>query len=213
MSQPEGMFTYANSALVLIDYQPPMFAAIRSEIPAEVVELNVRALIKSAKAMDMPVVLSSVGVRSGTNAATVESIANELPGYQILDRSTMNAWEDTAFKDQVVATGRSRLIFAALWTEICLVYPVISAVADGYDAMVVVDAVGGTSQLAHEVGIQRLTAAGAAPTTTRACIDELFRDWRTPQGAAWRDEILKPWYLPELQELSKANPDARWAVN
>ena len=212
MSQPNGMFTVENSALVLIDYQPQMFDAVRSEISAEAIDLNTRFLIRVAKLFGMPIVLSSVGVEIGKNDPTRESISGEMPDYDILDRHTMNAWEDPAFKQRVEETGRKRLIFGALWTEICLVYPVISAMDDGYDAMIVVDAAGGTSQLAHRTAIERSTAAGAAPSTVRAAADELFRDWRSPEGKAYGEEIL-PWYLPQLTELSAANPDAVWAIN
>ena len=212
MTPPQGMFTFENSALVLIDYQPEMFDAVRSETSAEVIDLNTRFLIRVAKLFDMPIVLSSVGVEIGTNSPIRESITDELPDYPVLDRHTMNAWEDPAFKSLVENTGRKRLIFGALWTEICLVYPVISAMDDGYAAMIVVDAAGGTSQLAHRSGIDRSVAAGAAPSTARAAADELFRDWRSPQGAAYGKEIL-PWYLPRLRELSAAHPDAAWAIN
>lgn len=212
MSQPSGMFTVENSALVMIDYQPQMFDAVRSEISAEAIDLNARFLIRVAKLFEMPIVLSSVGVEIGKNDPTRTSISDEMPGYDILDRHTMNAWEDPAFKQLVEDTGRKRLIFGALWTEICLVYPVISAMDEGYDAMIVVDAAGGTSQVAHRTAIDRSTAAGAAPSTARAAADELFRDWRSPQGKAYGEEIL-PWYLPQLKELSAASPDAVWAAN
>ena len=206
------MFTIENSALVLIDFQPEMFEAVSSETSAEVIELNTRFLIRVAKLFEMPIVLSSVGVEIGKNGAIPASITDEMPDYDVLDRHTMNAWEDPAFKALVEETGRKRLIFAALWTEICLVYPVISAMDDGYDAMIVVDAAGGTSQVAHRTGIERSVAAGAAPSTSRAAADELFRDWRSDQGVAYGKEIL-PWYLPQLKELSDASPDAVWAIN
>ena len=212
MPQPRGMFTFENSALVLVDFQPEMFAAVRSEVPAEVIDLNTRFLIRTAKLFDMPIVLSSVGVEIGKNHPTRQSIADEMPGYDILDRHTMNAWEDPAFKELVEKTGRKRLVFAALWTEICLVYPVISAMDDGYEVMIVTDAAGGTSQTAHRTAIERSTAAGAAPTTCRAAADEWFRDWRSPQGKAYGEKIL-PWYLPELKKLSSTSPNAAWAVN
>ncbi len=112
----------------------------------------------------------------------------------------MNAWEDRAFLDAVKKTGRKRLIFGALYTEICLAFPVIEALKDGYDATFVVDAVGGLSQLAHRTAIERLTAAGAIPNTALALVTELFRDWKSPVANKARD-ILKP-YAAELQKLA-----------
>jgi nicotinamidase-related amidase len=128
----------------------------------------------------------------GVNGPTRPAILEELPGINVIDRSSMNAWEDAAFRASVERTGRKRLIIGALWTEICLVYPAISAMKDGYEVMFVVDAVGGTSQVAHKTGLDRLVQAGAIPNTTRATIDEWFRDWKSPQAVKYRD--ISKWY-------------------
>jgi nicotinamidase-related amidase len=180
MSKPQGLFKHEDAALVLIDYQPEMFANIRSETSSDLIDLNVRLLIKAAKAFDIPVILSTVGVKYGVNHPTRQSIVDELPGVTAIDRTSMNAWEDEAFRAAVEATGRKKLIFGALYTEICLAFPVLEAMADGYDATFVVDAVGGMSQLAHRTAVERLTNAGAAPNTAIAIVTELFRDWASP---------------------------------
>src|SRR5258708_36333040 len=91
-----------------------------SETTQDQIDLNVRFLIRAAKAFNIPVVLSSVGVTMGVNGPTRASITDELPGVEVIDRSSMNAWEDAAFRAAVEKTGRSRLIFGALYTEICL---------------------------------------------------------------------------------------------
>ncbi|HEX5662860.1 MAG TPA: isochorismatase family protein [Xanthomonadaceae bacterium] len=200
MSHAAGVWTSEQVALVLIDYQKEMFENIRSETTPDQVELNVRLLIKAAKAFDIPVVLSTVGVEMGVNGPTRKSIQDELPGVTVIDRSSMDAWEDAPFRAAVEKTGRKRLIFGALYTEICLAFPVVDAMRDGYEAMFVVDAVGGMSQLAHRTAIERLTAAGAIPNTSLALVTELFRDWKSPVADKAR-EIVK-WYLPEAQKLS-----------
>jgi isochorismate hydrolase len=97
-------------------------------------------------------------------------------------------------------TGKQKLIFGALYTEICLAFPVFDAMRDGYEAMFVVDAVGGMSQLAHRTSIERLTAAGAIPNTTLTLVTELFRDWKSPIADKAREVIT--WYLPEAQKLA-----------
>ncbi len=97
-------------------------------------------------------------------------------------------------------TGRKRLIFGALYTEICLAFPVVDAMADGYDVTFVVDAVGGLSQLAHRTAIERLAHAGAVPNTSLALVTELFRDWKSPVAGKAR-EIIKP-YLAEVQKFA-----------
>jgi nicotinamidase-related amidase len=202
MSSTHGVFKHEDSALILIDYQKEMFDTVRSETPAELIDLNVRLLIKAAKAFDMPIMLSTVGVEMGVNHPTRQSILDELPGIEIIDRSSMNAWEDPNFRAAVEKTGRKRLIFGALYTEICLAYPVVEALKDGYDVTYVVDAVGGLTQLAHRTAIERLAHAGAVPNTALALVTELFRDWASPVADKAR-AIIKP-YQAEFHSLASA---------
>ena len=197
-----GVWTYADSALVLIDYQPEMFEVIRSETGADMVELNVRLLAKTAKALNVPIVLSTVGVGFGINGPTLPSILEELDGIEPIDRSSMNAFEDDALREAVRATGRTRLIIGGLHTEICLTFASVQALKDGYDVMFVTDAVGGRSQVAHRTGIERLSHAGAVPTTALAVNTELFRDWASPVAGAARDVIY--WYFTEAPKHSSA---------
>jgi nicotinamidase-related amidase len=107
-SKDMGVWTSDSSALVLIDYQHEMLEVIRSESDAELVELNVRLLARMAKAFDMPILLSTVGVGYGINGPTLPSILSELDGMEPIDRTSMNAFEDNAFSDAVKATGRKR---------------------------------------------------------------------------------------------------------
>ena len=200
MRNANGVWTAEEAALVLIDYQEEMFANVKSEATADEIELNVRFLTRAAKAFNIPVVLSSVGVEMGVNRPTRASIRDELSDLQVIDRSSMDAWEDGAFRAAVEKTGKKKLIFGALYTEICLAFPVVDAIRDGYQAMFVVDAVGGMSQLAHRTAIERLTAAGAIPNTTLALVTELFRDWKSPIADKAREVIT--WYLPEAQKLA-----------
>lgn len=199
MPEVKGVWTAEDVALVLIDYQKEMFENVKSETRPDEIELNVRFLIRAARAFNIPVILSSVGVQMGVNGPTRPAIKDELPGIGVIDRSSMDAWEDKAFRVAINKTGKKRLIFAALYTEICLAFPVIDAMRDGYEAMFVVDAVGGMSQLAHRTAIERLTAAGAVPNSSLALVTELFRDWKSPLADKAR-EVIK-WYLPEAQKL------------
>jgi len=202
MPEAKGVWTADSVALVLIDYQKEMFENVKFETKPDEIELNVRFLIRAARAFNIPVILSSVGVQMGVNGPTRPAIKDELPGIEVIDRSSMDAWEDKAFRAAVEKTGKKRLIFAALFTEICLAFPVVDAMRDGYEAMFVVDAVGGMSQLAHRTAIERLTAAGAVPNTSLALVTELFRDWKSPLANKAR-EVIK-WYLPEAQKLLAA---------
>jgi nicotinamidase-related amidase len=200
MNSDLGVWTYEDCALVLIDHQKEMFEVIRSETDADLVELNVRLLAKTAKALDVPIVLSTVGVQAGINGPTLPSILAELEGIEPIDRFSMNAFEDDAFREAVKATGRKRLIISGLHTEICLTFATVQALKDGYAAMYVTDAVGGRSQLAHRTGSERLAHAGAMPTTALAVNTELFRDWATPQAGPARDVIY--WYFREAPKLT-----------
>jgi nicotinamidase-related amidase len=186
--------------LVLIDYQKEMFEVIRSETSPDLVELNVRLLAKTAKAFGMPIVLSTVGVGYGFNGPTVPAVLSELDGLEPIDRSSMNAFEDQAFRDAVRATGRKRLIIGGLHTEICLTFATVQGLKDGYEVLYVADAVGGRSQTAHRTAIERLAHAGAVPTTALAVTTELFRDWAGPLAGPALETIH--WYFREVPKLT-----------
>lgn len=184
-------------ALVIIDYQPEMLKGLKTA-DANSIGLNVRMLARIAKTYDMPVVLSTVGVGMGYNKPTVDSIRNEIPDVEEIDRSTMNAWDDESFVAAVKATGRKRLVMVGLWTEICLVFPVVDAISDGYEVSIVVDSVGGTSQIAHDTAITRMVQAGAIPTTIPTFSTEVFRDWMSEDGKKIGDVLN--WYLAEVSK-------------
>ena len=190
MNRDLGVWTSEDCALVLVDYQPEQFESLRSETPADLIELHARWLARAAKAFDVPVVLSTVGVESGRLSPTQPAILAELDGIEPIDRSSMNSFEDQAFREAVAATGRKRLIFGALQTEVCLTFAVIEALKAGYEAQFVTDAVGGRSEVAHLTGIERMSLAGAVPNTTLAVVMEWFRDWAGPLADAAREVTM-----------------------
>lgn len=196
MTNDLGVWKAEDCALVFIDYQNEMFEVIRSETNADLVELHVRLLAKTAKAFGMPIVLSTVGVGFGFNGPTLASIQAELEGLEPIDRSSMNAFEDPAFRAAVEATGKKRLIIAGLHTEICQTFATVQALKDGYDVMYVTDAVGGRSQAAHRTAIDRMAHAGAIPTTALAVVTETFRDWASPLAGPASEVIY--WYFNEV---------------
>jgi nicotinamidase-related amidase len=200
MTKNLGVWTYEDCALLLIDYQKEMVGSIRSETKAELVDLNVRLLAKTAKAFDVPIVHSTIGVAYKINSPTVPTIAGELAGIEPIDRTSMDAFEDRAFREAVKKTGRKRLIIGGLHTEICLTLAVVQALKDGYDVMFVTDAVGGRSQVAHRTAIERMTHAGAVPSTSLAIVTELFRDWTSPLADKARQVIN--WYFAEVPKVT-----------
>ena len=116
-------------------------------------------------------------VSAGYQEDTIAELKSVLPGIPTVDRSKVNAWEEPAFREAVVATGRLKLIMAGLWTEVCLVFPLnaLDLLYEGYQVYAVSDASGGTSTDAHERGMQRIIQAGAVPVTWEAVMAELGR--------------------------------------
>jgi nicotinamidase-related amidase len=181
----DHLLTPENSALVLVDYQPPQVYTSISANPGELVN-NVVALARTAVAFDMPVILSTAQVENGVNPDTIPQLREVLPGVTSYDRTVINAWEDTEFVEAVRATGRKKLIFGALWTEVCLAFPVVDALREGFEIYVPVDCVGGTSAEAHRSGLDRVVQAGAVPVSWISVLCELKRDWNREES----NEIL-----------------------
>ena len=170
----DHLLTPENSALLLIDYQPALVSGTRS-IEKEALINNVVALAKAAKMFDLPIALSTIGVNAGYQEKTVEELQAVLPDVEPIDRTAVNAWEQEEFRSAVEATGRRKPLIAALWTEVCLVFPALDMLGDGYEVYAVSDASGGTSVDAHERGMQRVVQAGAVPVTWEAVMAELAR--------------------------------------
>jgi nicotinamidase-related amidase len=171
----DHLLTPRNSALVVIDYQPLQLQVMTS-MDREVLVDNVVSVARLARTYDLPVVLSTVNAADG-QGNTLPEIKAALPDTPEIDRTTMNAWEDVEFRQAVEATGRKKLIMTALWTEICLTFPTLDAMRDGFEIYPVVDAVGGTSTEAHRTGIERIVQAGARPISWVGLAGELQRDW------------------------------------
>jgi nicotinamidase-related amidase len=172
----DRLLTPQNAALVIIDYQPSQISAAKSMDEERLVD-NIVRVARTAAVFDLPVVLSTVGVTARGAQPTIPQLREVLPGATELDRSTMNAWEDVEFKQAVRATGRKNLIMTALWTEICLAFPSLDALREGYGVFPVVDAVAGTSVEAHRAGLERIVQAGAQPISWVSLAGELQRDW------------------------------------
>ena len=183
------LLTPINSALLIIDYQPVQVTSVAS-MDRRALVANIVSLTKTAKLFKLPIVLSTVNVKTGINQPTIHQLQEILPGVESFDRTSINAWEDVEFLKAVKATGRKKLIMAALWTEACLTFPALDALKDGYEVYPVVDAVGGTSLEAHRAGLERICQAGAHPVSWVQLICELQRDWNRKGTAASFAEIL-----------------------
>lgn len=171
----DHLLTPRNSALVVIDYQPDQMQVMTS-MDRDVLVDNMVSVARLARTYDLPVVLSTVNAANG-QGNTLPEIKAALPDTPEIDRTTMNAWEDVEFRQAVEATGRRKLIMTALWTEICLTFPTLDALRDGFEIYPVADAVGGTSPEAHRAGLERIVQAGARPISWVGLAGELQRDW------------------------------------
>ena len=170
-----------DSVVVLIDHQPYQFANLHSHEPTMIVN-NVIALGKLAKVFDVPTILSTVIEERG--GYLIKGLQDVFPEQKPINRTFINAWEDSKVTDAVKKTGRKQLVLAALYTEICLAMPAIQALADGYDVFIVTDASGGVSAEAHDMAVRRMVAAGAVPITWLAVLGEWQRDWAREKTAA-----------------------------
>ncbi|HXB28249.1 MAG TPA: hydrolase [Puia sp.] len=172
----DHLLTPENSTVIIIDYQATQVGSIESTDKYRMVQ-NVIALARLAKQFKMPLVVSTVNVKTGLNGPTIPQIAQEVKDLPSYDRTSINAWEDKEFLEAVKATNRKKLIIAALWTEACLLFPSLDAMKEGYEVYPVVDAVGGTSVMAHDAALRRMEKAGAQPTSIMSLICEIQRDW------------------------------------
>ena len=172
----DDLLTPQNSAFILIDYQPVQVNSIASMERQRLVSNIVRAA-KAAVLYGLPVVHSTVNVKTGRNKPPIEPLRKVLENVPTYDRTTINSWEDVEFRKAVTATGRKKLIMTALWTEACLTFPALDAIREGYEVYVVADAVGGTSVTAHEMALRRIEQAGGKMISVTQLWCELQRDW------------------------------------
>jgi len=169
------LLTPENSMMLFVDHQPQMFFGTGSGDRTAIINATT-GLAKTARIFHVPVVLSTVAAES-FSGPLLPQLKAVFPEHLVVDRTTMNAWEDPALVAAVKATGRSKIILSGLWTEVCLVLPALSALGQGYEVYVVADASGGVTPLAHEHALQRMTAAGAVTMTWIQVLLELQRDW------------------------------------
>lgn len=169
------LLTPDNSTIILIDHQPQMYFGVGSH-DANTLMNGVAALAETAKAFDVPTVLTSI-TADGFAGPLDPGITQNFPEAPVIDRTIMNAWEDPALVEAVESTGRKKLVMAGLWTEVCLTLPVLSALDEGYEVYIVVDASGGSSKEAHDAAVQRMVQAGAQPVSWMQLLYEYQRDW------------------------------------
>lgn len=164
-----------NHLLVLIDFQSQMAFATGS-IDAVLLRNNAALVSRAAAGFEVPTILTTVAEKSFSGPMFTE-ITEAFPGQALLDRTSMNTWEDAAVIARVNEIGKSRIVLAGLWTSVCIVGPALSAIDQGFEVFVIADACGDVSSEAHERALQRMIQAGARPMTALQYLLELQRDW------------------------------------
>ncbi|MEI2300552.1 MULTISPECIES: hydrolase [Ensifer] len=200
----DHLITPENSAVLIIDYQPVQVSSIRSMRQDELV-FNITGIAKLAKNYGVPVIHTAVNLATGRNKPPIQELQDILGDVPVIDRTSINAWEDAEFKQAVKALGRRKLIMAALWTEVCLVYPALDALKEGYEVYVPVDAVGGTSVTAHEAGLRRIEQAGGIASSRVQLYCEYQRDWNR--------ETTIPGFMDVFESYDGFNPEKAAAAS
>ncbi|CAN7771649.1 amidase [Cupriavidus sp. SK-4] len=187
----DHLLTPQNAAFVIIDYQPVQVNSIAS-MDRQLLVNNIVGASRAAVAYKLPIVHSTVNVKTGLNKPPIPQLQKVLGDFPTYDRTTINSWEDVEFREAVKATGRKKLIMTALWTEACLTFPALDALKEGYEVYVVADAVGGTSVAAHEAALRRIEQAGGKMISVPQLFCELQRDWsRSETVPAFMDLFIQ----------------------
>jgi nicotinamidase-related amidase len=173
----KSLINPTNHTLIMVDHQPQMVFATQSIDPVQL-RNNVALVAKSASGFGVSTLVTTVTEKSFSGAVFSE-IRDVFPNADVIDRTNMNAWEDARVTDRINAIGKDRLVFAGLWTSVCIVAPVLSAIEQGFEVYVIADACGDVSDESHERAMQRMLQAGARPMTSLQYLLELQRDWAT----------------------------------
>ncbi|SKD06380.1 hydrolase [Paraburkholderia hospita] len=177
MTNPKlEVLTPQNSQLLFIDHQPQMAFGVQS-IDRQVLKNNVVGLAKAAKIFSIPTTITSVESQS-FSGFTYPELLDVFPGQPVLERTSMNSWDDQKVRDALAANGRNKIVVSGLWTEVCNNTFALSAMLEGgYEIYMVEDASGGTSKDGHDYAMQRMIQAGVVPVTWQQVMLEWQRDW------------------------------------
>ncbi len=176
MSKYLEVLTPQNCQIIFIDQQPQMAFGVQS-IDRQTLKNNVVGLAKAAKAFNIPATITTVETE-GFSGPTYPELLAVFPEHKILERSSMNSWDDQNVRDSLAASGRRKVVVSGLWTEVCNTTFTLSAMLEGgYEIYMVADASGGTSLDAHNYAMDRMVQAGAVPMTWQQVLLEWQRDW------------------------------------
>lgn len=183
--------TADNAAVILVDHQVGLMTGVRDYSTGEL-KHNVLALAKAAKALNLPIVVTTTA-RDSMWGPTFPELVEALPGIEIIDRSTVNAYDDARVAKAIEATGRRKLIFAGISLEVCAAFPAMTAAARGLDAYVAVDASGTFSETKRQAGLLRMQQAGVILSDYATLMVEILKDNGRPEAGAVYGALDMPW--------------------
>jgi len=177
--------------LILIDYQSQMAFATKS-IDTTLLRNNAALVANAAAGFKVSTILTTVAEKSFSGPMFTE-VTDPFPGQKLLDRTSMNTWEDAAVIEEVNRIGKDRIVFAGLWTSVCIVGPVASAIDQGFEVYFIADACGDISAEAHERAVERMIQLGARPMTALQYLLELQRDWARGETYDFTTGVARKW--------------------
>jgi len=183
--------TSDNAALVLVDHQVGLMTGVRDYSTGEL-KHNVVALAKAAKALQLPIIVTTTA-RDSLWGPTFPELVEALPGVEIIDRSSVNAFDDARVADAIAATSRQKLIFAGISLEVCAAFPAITAIGKGLGAYVAVDASGTFSETKRQVGLLRMLQAGVIVSDYATLMVEILQDNARPEAGEVYGAMDMPW--------------------
>src|ERR1700761_1122583 len=189
--RPYDPLASENAALFLVDHQVGLMTGVRDYSTGEL-KHNVVALAKAARALNLPIVVTTTA-RDSMWGPTFPELVEALPGAEIIDRSTVNAYDDPRVARAIEATGRKKLIFAGISLEVCAAFPAMTAVARGLDAYVAVDASGTFSETKRQAGLLRMQQAGVILSDYATLMVEILKDNASPEATAVYAALDMPW--------------------
>src|SRR5438105_8479094 len=190
-----------NAALVLVDHQVGLLTGVR-DIPVAELKNNVVSLAKAMQIVKVAMIVTATG-RDSMCGPTVPELVQALPEVDIIDRASVNAWDDPKVSKAIEATGRKKLIVAGVSLEVCAAFPAITAIGRGYDAYVAVDASGTFSDTKREAGLLRMQQAGVIVSDYATLMVEILKDNARPEAAAVYGALDMPW-ATLVGQISKA---------
>jgi len=208
----QGLIDPQDAVILMLDHQSGLFQTVK-DIPIADLRRNVEMIARLASLLNIPVV-TTASEPNGSNGPLMPEIHEYAPHAVYVPRKgEVNAWDNQAFVDHVVSTGRKTLVMAGVWTSVCVMFPALDAKAAGFNVYAVIDASGDPSDLASRTTLVRFAQAGVIPTSTNALLSELHRTWARPEAAelAKLYALVSPNYGAVIESYVKAQEVARSA--